>query len=85
MGTGGEQGKGKGISRRDFLDGVAITSAGLAAAAAPPRLAGAEAKLAAALGTDPTRLPLRTSAQDSRASLNSRPLEASWVRRGMPS
>jgi spermidine dehydrogenase len=37
-----------GISRRDFLDGVAITAAGLAAAAATPYLTGAEAALAAA-------------------------------------
>jgi spermidine dehydrogenase len=32
-----------GITRRDFLDGVAITAAGLAAAAAAPHLTGAEA------------------------------------------
>jgi spermidine dehydrogenase len=37
-----------GISRRDFLDGVAISAAGLAAAAAAPYLTGAEAALAAA-------------------------------------
>ena len=30
--------KGDGITRRDFLDGVAITAAGLAAAAAAPHL-----------------------------------------------
>jgi spermidine dehydrogenase len=36
------------ITRRDFLDGVAITAAGLAAAAAAPHLTGAEAALAAA-------------------------------------
>jgi hypothetical protein len=35
-----------GITRRDFLDGVAITAAGLAAAAAAPHLTGAEAALA---------------------------------------
>src|SRR4051812_4367652 len=34
-----------GITRRDFLDGVAITAAGLAAAAAAPHLTGAEAAL----------------------------------------
>ncbi len=34
------------ITRRDFLDGVAITAAGLAAAAAAPHLTGAEAALA---------------------------------------
>jgi spermidine dehydrogenase len=38
------------ISRRDFLDGVAISAAGLAAAAASPSLTGAEAAL---LGTRP--------------------------------
>ena len=42
-----EPGSGRGISRRDFLDGVAITAAGLAAAAAAPGLTGAEAALAA--------------------------------------
>jgi spermidine dehydrogenase len=36
-----------GITRKDFLDGVAITAAGLAAAAAAPYLTGAEAALAA--------------------------------------
>jgi spermidine dehydrogenase len=36
-----------GITRRDFLDGVAIGAAGLAAAAAAPYLTGAEAALAA--------------------------------------
>ena len=41
--------KGDGITRRDFLDGVAITAAGLAAAAAAPHLTGAEA-LAASRG-----------------------------------
>ena len=35
------------ITRQDFLDGVAITAAGLAAAAAAPHLTGAEAALAA--------------------------------------
>ena len=42
-----------GITRRDFLDGVAITAAGLAAAAASPYLTGAEAALAAVGGTKP--------------------------------
>ena len=37
----------RGITRRDFLDGVAITAAGLAAASAAPHLTGAEAALAA--------------------------------------
>ena len=32
------------ITRRDFLDGVAISAAGLAAAAAAPHLTGAEAR-----------------------------------------
>src|SRR5262245_40018039 len=36
-----------GITRRDFLDGVAISAAGLAVAAASPYLTGAEAALAA--------------------------------------
>ena len=40
--------RGDGISRRDFLDGVAITAAGLAAAAAAPHLTGAEAAAVAA-------------------------------------
>ena len=44
--------KGDGITRRDFLDGVAITAAGLAAAAAAPHLSGAEA-LAASRGHGP--------------------------------
>ena len=50
-----DQGKGKqdGISRRDFLDGAAITAAGLAAAAAAPHLTGAEAALAASRGPRP--------------------------------
>jgi spermidine dehydrogenase len=39
------QGSEHGISRRDFLDGVAISAAGLAAAAASPSLTGAEAAL----------------------------------------
>jgi spermidine dehydrogenase len=43
-----------GITRRDFLDGVAITAAGLAAAAAAPFLTGAEAALA---GGDDDRRP----------------------------
>ena len=42
-----------GITRRDFLDGVAITAAGLAAAAASPYLTGAEAALAAVGGQRP--------------------------------
>ena len=37
-----------GITRRDFLDGAAITAAGLAAAAAAPHLTGAEAAAVAA-------------------------------------
>src|SRR3954447_11397436 len=37
---------GDGITRRDFLDGVAVTAAGLAAAAASPHLTGAEAMMA---------------------------------------
>jgi spermidine dehydrogenase len=48
--------KGDGITRRDFLDGVAITAAGLAAAAAAPHLSGAEA-LAASRGHAPSPLP----------------------------
>ena len=48
--------KGDGITRRDFLDGVAITAAGLAAAAAAPHLSGAEA-LAASRGHGPPPLP----------------------------
>lgn len=44
------------ITRRDFLDGVAITAAGLAAAAAAPHLTGAEAALAA-VRTNPPALP----------------------------
>src|SRR5689334_17080486 len=51
------EGRKDGITRRDFLDGVAITSAGLAAAAASPHLAGAEAKLAATFGSEPPPLP----------------------------
>ena len=42
-----QAGPNDGITRRDFLDGVAITAAGLAAAAAAPYLTGAEAALAA--------------------------------------
>ncbi len=55
--TGGAR---DGISRRDFLDGVAISAAGLAAAAASPYLTGAEAALAAAghgHGPQPPVLP----------------------------
>ena len=48
--------KDDGITRRDFLDGVAITAAGLAAAAAAPHLTGAEA-LAASRGHAPSPLP----------------------------
>ncbi len=48
---------GDGISRRDFLDGVAIGAAGLAAAAAAPHLTGAEAALAATGGHTPPPLP----------------------------
>ena len=48
--------KGDGITRRDFLDGVAISAAGLAAAAAAPHLTGAEA-LASTRGHDPRPLP----------------------------
>jgi len=45
------------ITRRDFLDGVAITAAGLAAAAAAPHLTGAEAALAASRHQHPTPYP----------------------------
>jgi spermidine dehydrogenase len=48
--------KNDGITRRDFLDGVAISAAGLAAAAAAPHLTGAEA-LASTRGHDPRPLP----------------------------
>ena len=48
--------KNDGITRRDFLDGVAISAAGLAAAAAAPHLSGAEA-LAASRGHGPQPLP----------------------------
>ncbi len=48
--------KDDGITRRDFLDGVAITAAGLAAAAAAPHLTGAEA-LASSRGHSPSPLP----------------------------
>jgi spermidine dehydrogenase len=43
----GDRKKRDGITRRDFLDGVAIGAAGLAAAAAAPFLTGAEAAAAA--------------------------------------
>ena len=46
-----------GITRRDFLDGVAISAAGLAAAAAAPHLTGAEAALAAKGRKPPAPLP----------------------------
>ena len=51
--AGKGEGKQDGISRRDFLDGVAISAAGLAAAAAAPHLTGAEAALAATHGGRP--------------------------------
>lgn len=44
-GMGSDGAAGCGITRRDFLDGVAIGAAGLAAAAASPYLTGAEAAL----------------------------------------
>jgi spermidine dehydrogenase len=40
-----------GITRHDFLDGVAVSAAGLAAAAASPHLTGAEAMIAGHGGT----------------------------------
>ena len=47
-----------GITRRDFLDGMAIGAAGLAVAAAAPHLTGAEAALAAPNGRPrPPQLP----------------------------
>jgi spermidine dehydrogenase len=52
MGREGQTGK-DGISRRDFLDGVAITAAGLAAAAASPYLTGAEAAVQSARDWSP--------------------------------
>ena len=55
---GGSGASRDGISRRDFLDGVAISAAGLAAAAASPYLTGAEAALAAAgASPQPPTLP----------------------------
>jgi spermidine dehydrogenase len=45
------------ITRRDFLDGVAITAAGLAAASAVPGLTGAEAAFAASSAADPDFYP----------------------------
>ena len=54
---GEHNGSGDGITRRDFLDGVAISAAGLAAAAAAPHLTGAEAALAAAGEHAPGALP----------------------------
>lgn len=48
---------GDGITRRDFLDGVAISAAGLAAAAAAPHLTGAEAALASHRFKPPTLPP----------------------------
>jgi spermidine dehydrogenase len=44
-----------GITRRDFLDGAAVTAAGLAAAAAAPGLTGSQAMAAAKI--PPTELP----------------------------
>jgi spermidine dehydrogenase len=41
------------ITRRDFLDGVAITAAGLAAAAVAPHLTGAEAALSSRTSSYP--------------------------------
>jgi spermidine dehydrogenase len=46
-----------GITRRDFLDGVAITAAGLAAAAAAPHLTGAQAAFAAGKPAPPSLPP----------------------------
>ena len=51
--SNGSAGNG-GITRRDFLDGVAIGAAGLAVAAASPHLTGAEAALAAGSGKGKT-------------------------------
>ena len=45
------------ITRKDFLDGVAITAAGLAAASALPGLTGAEAAFAASAAADPDFYP----------------------------
>jgi spermidine dehydrogenase len=45
------------ITRKDFLDGVAITAAGLAAASATPGLTGAEAAFAASSAADPDFYP----------------------------
>jgi spermidine dehydrogenase len=45
------------ITRKDFLDGVAITAAGLAAASALPGLTGAEAAFAASSAADPDFYP----------------------------
>ena len=45
------------ITRKDFLDGVAITAAGLAAASAMPGLTGAEAAFAASSAADPDFYP----------------------------
>ena len=47
----------QGITRRDFLDGMAISAAGLAAAAAAPYLTGAEAALAASGKASAASLP----------------------------
>jgi len=52
-GDQGSSGPSDGITRRDFLDGAAITAAGLAAAAAAPYLTGAEAALAAVQTPEP--------------------------------
>ncbi len=51
------EGKRDGITRKDFLDGVAISAAGLAAAAASPHITGAEAALAAHGYKPPKPLP----------------------------
>ncbi len=60
MADGDERTARDGISRRDFLDGVAITAAGLAAAAASPTLTGAEAAVTSAHDRwwpEPPKLP----------------------------
>ena len=66
-----------GISRRDFLDGVAISTAGLAAAAAAPYMTGAEAALASG-GRDARPRPCRpaTTRRRRRASRARRPGDA---------
>ena len=64
--------KGDGITRRDFLDGVAITAAGLAAAAAAPHLSG---------GRGPCRLARATTRNRSRRATTRRPSPASRASR----